>query len=750
MINNLSKLVLEEGGTLVPLLIPSNLTEGTGIMNPSIFVDKNKIYLNLRHVQYTLYHCEGEQKFQNVWGPLAYLNPEDDISLRTTNYLCLLNPDTLEIDVNNKVDTSELDKEPLWEFIGLEDARVVKWNEKLFLVGVRRDTTTNGEGRMEFSEVINNKEVSRNRIQPPNGSNSSYCEKNWMPILDMPYHFVKWTNPLEIVKVDLETSTSKTVLFKEQNIPLTRDLRGGSQVIPIGDYRIAVTHEVDLWNNEIGNKDAHYYHRFIVWDKDWNVVKISDDFKFLTGHIEFACGLSLYNNDLLISFGFQDNAAYILRTPIQFLENLLHFKFNVKEGVSKPPYTSQVLKDFINDPYSEINNFSLGYYYDKQGHTASALSYYLRAAEYGSNENLIYESLIKIGKCLGKQGRRQASERGAYLNAINFNPERPEAYFALSQYYEARREWFDAYTIANIGIKHIKKSAPTITEIDYPGEYGLIFQKAVSSWWIGQTMQSRQLFHSIADNYLSVMNNKYKGLVQHNITSLGSGPDPFLRYDISKHSQLKYKFKGSENIRKNYSQTYQDMFILTMLDGKQNGTYLEIGAADPFHGNNTALLEQDYNWKGGSIEILEHEVNRFRKSRKNPVYLKDATQIDYNEFLSELNLGTDIDYLQLDCEPPATTYEILTKIPFDKYRFAVITFEHDYYADITKLYRDKSREYLKSKGYELIASNIAPDSISSFEDWWVHPDLVSKKIINIMKNDNSETKNAEKYILNKL
>jgi hypothetical protein len=135
--------------------------------------------------------------------------------------------------------------------------------------------------------------------------------------------------------------------------------------------------------------------------------------------------------------------------------------------------------------------------------------------------------------------------------------------------------------------------------------------------------------------------------------------------------------------------------------------------------------------------------------RKNPIYTQDATKIDYNKFLSELNLGTDIDYLQLDCDPPSVTYDILTKIPFDKYRFAVITFEHDYYADITKSYRDKSREFLFSKGYILIASNIAPDSTSSFEDWWVHPELISKDIINIMIDNGGNVKNAQEYMLNK-
>lgn len=521
MINNLSNLVLEQGGSLIPLLIPSKYTGGTGIMNPSIFIDKGKLYLNLRHVQYALYHSEGNQQFQNIWGPLAYLNPEDDITLRTTNFLCTLDPLTLNIDTCNKVDTSKLDKEPLWQFIGLEDGRVVKWNDNLFLVGVRRDTTTNGEGRMEFSKVENNQEITRTRIQPPSGPNSTYCEKNWMPILDMPYHFVKWSNPLEIVKVNLETASSETVLLKEQNIPLTRDLRGGSQVIPVGDYRIAITHEVDLWYNEIGNKDSHYYHRFIVWDKDWNVVKISDEFKFLTGHIEFACGLALHRGDLLITFGFQDNAAYLLKTPIKFLENLLDINFNINSVSERIP-TIPLLNNFVKNPYSQITNYELGYYYEQQGHMASALSYYLRAAEHGENEDIKYESLIKVAKCLGKIGRLQASEKGAYQNAISFQPERPEAYFFLSQYHEARREWFDAYTAASIGGRFIHNEKPTLTNIEYPGRYGLIFQKAVSSWWIGQTKQSIELFDLLKDNFLDQMNDLYKGLVEQNIISLNS------------------------------------------------------------------------------------------------------------------------------------------------------------------------------------------------------------------------------------
>jgi predicted GH43/DUF377 family glycosyl hydrolase len=164
MLDNFSKLVIDNGGEIKPLILPTSQTQGLPQINPSILVEGDDIYLNLRHLNYMLYHSEGEQKFQSIWGPLAYLNPEDDITLTTKNYLCKLDPDTLDIIESSKVDTSKLDVKPLWEFIGLEDARVVKWDNKFFYTGVRRDTTTNGVGRMELSEIVNNVEISRNRI----------------------------------------------------------------------------------------------------------------------------------------------------------------------------------------------------------------------------------------------------------------------------------------------------------------------------------------------------------------------------------------------------------------------------------------------------------------------------------------------------------------------------------------------------------------------------------------------------------
>jgi hypothetical protein len=78
-----------------------------------------------------------------------------------------------------------------------------------------------------------------------------------------------------------------------------------------------------LYQSEAGRKDATYRHKFTYWDKDWNIQKFSEVFSFLDAKIEFACGIAKHKNDYLISFGYQDNAAYILRVPGHVFEEFV-------------------------------------------------------------------------------------------------------------------------------------------------------------------------------------------------------------------------------------------------------------------------------------------------------------------------------------------------------------------------------------------------------------------------------------------
>jgi len=331
---NLVQKSVQAGGQLRPLIIPSSVTGGTGLMNPSVFIDDDgDILCILRHINYTLYHAENDQRFPSVWGPLSYLHPEEDQRLVTANYFCRLDKDYNIINYT-LIDTTLLDVTPIWTFVGEEDARLVKWEGEYYATGVRRDTTTNGQGRMELSklevdkEAWTAKEVSRIRIPAPIDENS-YCEKNWMPILDKAYHYIKWTSPTEVVKADPNEPKCEQIQVTPGKV-VNADQRGGSQLVKWNDYYIAITHEVVLYKNYMGQKNGNYRHRLCVWDEEFNLIGISpESWSFLNGQIEFCAGAATHNGNLLITFGFVDNAAFILEVPASTVEALIEEALNV-------------------------------------------------------------------------------------------------------------------------------------------------------------------------------------------------------------------------------------------------------------------------------------------------------------------------------------------------------------------------------------------------------------------------------------
>jgi hypothetical protein len=390
-----------------------------------------------------------------------------------------------------------------------------------------------------------------------------------------------------------------------------------------------------------------------------------------------------------------------------------------------------LILEYINDPYNGIKNYNLGLYYYNIGQTASALSFFLRTAEWGNDYNLTYESLIMVGLCLSRQNRRHNSELGVYLQAVRHDSNRPEAFYFISLLHERKGEWLESHINASLSLNLKDNSYPTVYDFGWK-EYKSFFQKAVSAWWIGQIDLSIDMFYELADKYGYQLDESHKKSVLNNINLLKLYTHKHLIYNYSQHNKLKFKFKDSYIIERNFSQAMQDMFVLTMLDGKKSGTYLEIGSGHAFYGSNTAILDKHFGWKGVSIDYNTEYKDSYIE--RNSIYMNnDALSIDYSELLSKNKFPKNIDYLQLDCDPPEVTYNLLEKMPFDKYKFAVITFEHDFYTDSNSKYRDLSRKYLISKGYELVVDNIAPDRLCSFEDWWIHPDLVDRNIIDNFK-----------------
>src|SRR5262245_31004510 len=73
------------------------------------------------------------------------------------------------------------------------------------------------------------------------------------------------------------------------------------------------------------------------------------------------------------------------------------------------------------------------------------------------------------------------------------------------------------------------------------------------------------------------------------------------------------------NMTRSKSQLFQDLFVVFFLNGKQNGFFVEFGAADGQILSNTAILERDFGWKGILSEPARGWHNALKANRKSVI-----------------------------------------------------------------------------------------------------------------------------------
>jgi FkbM family methyltransferase len=176
----------------------------------------------------------------------------------------------------------------------------------------------------------------------------------------------------------------------------------------------------------------------------------------------------------------------------------------------------ELLIQYSLDTENPEHNFTLGLWYENEGHTAPALSYFLRCAERASDDVLAYEALIHGSICYDRQGTREGTAKGLLQQALVLVPTRPEAYFLLAQFAEKRTWWQDCYIYADNGLRFADLNAkPLKTDVGYPGTYGLLFEKAVSGWWWGKNEESGAIFKDLYENH--DMQEAYRNVVLDNL-----------------------------------------------------------------------------------------------------------------------------------------------------------------------------------------------------------------------------------------
>lgn len=139
-------------------------------------------------------------------------------------------------------------------------------------------------------------------------------EKNWMAPVIKSDKFDYIYNPISIYKVGVGP------IKVRQASEGVRHVRGGSQLWPIDGGYLAIIHEasVDLVYMYIpryfGYKNVKvrsYSHKFAKYDLNGKLIGLSEKFKLSDARIEFAAGLVVHEDDVIVSYGYKDVASYL-------------------------------------------------------------------------------------------------------------------------------------------------------------------------------------------------------------------------------------------------------------------------------------------------------------------------------------------------------------------------------------------------------------------------------------------------------
>ncbi|UCI09543.1 glycosyltransferase [Mesorhizobium sp. B1-1-8] len=289
--------------------------------NPSVARRNDQIILLQRAVNYSLaednlqYHTPGEA---SVHTRNFLLRLDDDLGVQSASEI--LPPLDLPAPSNDRV-------------LGFEDMRPFVWRDQLWGVSCMRELTPEGWCEQIIARIDEGGpcRLTDWRVLRPTGPRVH--EKNWMPLVkpgaataDETLQFVYLCDPTRILDEQAGTLSETTPAIAAQRF------RGGSQAIEFADGRLALIHEVQ-WR--AAESRRYYLHRFVWFDEQNSLRKVSRPFFFTKKGVEFAAGLAWHPDErrLLISYSVADCESWLATVDAADVEALLEDVDRLQSGL---------------------------------------------------------------------------------------------------------------------------------------------------------------------------------------------------------------------------------------------------------------------------------------------------------------------------------------------------------------------------------------------------------------------------------
>lgn len=213
---------------------------------------------------------------------------------------------------------------PNVQYSGLEDCRLIVWNNKLYAYGTRWDRIKD-KGCICIYELDEYGVASNEIIVQPQGQ--SNCEKNWGAVEGRPFTFVYSNNPTQVIEVN-QNGECQLIKKGVYNDKIKDWIKGSTQVIKYSDTEYMTLVHTNKFYNDHGIDRSDYVTAFVFYDKDFNVTRMSKWFVFNNQMCEFTCGLAKHNNDIYITYSQLDCTSRLITTNKQTIEEFMNVAEN--------------------------------------------------------------------------------------------------------------------------------------------------------------------------------------------------------------------------------------------------------------------------------------------------------------------------------------------------------------------------------------------------------------------------------------
>lgn len=238
--------------------------------------------------------------------------------IRTINYWCEFDANGRVIHCEELTYILELQTKPLHHVNvrGLEDMRVCACPNRecdtRYAIAVDREYTRYSHPSIVLCHIsVSDKKITR-RI--PITYHDDTTQKNWT-IFDREGEVMLCYShyPFTLLRLDPETGETVVVCEKYSETWDLRDIRGSANPVKLssGEW-LFLTHEV-AW------KDTRkYFHRFLRYTDDWELVGVSEPFYFNNLYVEFSLSMCLTSaGQLVIPFSTKDNSTELLTIALE-------------------------------------------------------------------------------------------------------------------------------------------------------------------------------------------------------------------------------------------------------------------------------------------------------------------------------------------------------------------------------------------------------------------------------------------------